>query len=166
MARGPQVALSSGWREELPGELRCAARPQGLQAEGSPPRLGTSRTWRGEPGACPARPVEAYCSGKGENSAGGWGAVWGVSPAMSVGMGSCSPAASPRLGFSCPAGPQGWARCAEVPSPSGAAAPPVQTSVQPQAVSGQWGLGPPRGSPWHGGPCALSCPPSWQSPRC
>lgn len=65
MARGPQVALSSGWREELPGELRCAARPQGLQAEGSPPRLGTSRTWRGEPGACPARPVEAYCSGKG-----------------------------------------------------------------------------------------------------
>lgn len=86
MARGPQVALSSGHRMEgrisWGAELCCL--PRGLEAEGSPPQLATWRTWRGS--LVPARPglQRLIAQGRGENSAGGWG----VSPAMSVGRGS------------------------------------------------------------------------------
>lgn len=62
-AEGPRSGRRTG--EGLPGELCCAARPRGLGAQGSPPRLGTLRTRRGEPGARPARPADAHCSGKG-----------------------------------------------------------------------------------------------------
>lgn len=151
MARGPQVALSPGHRAEgriaWGAELRCL--PRGLEAEGSPPQLATWRTWRGEPGACPARPAEVHCSGKGGKQCWRLGSV--ARHVCREGV-PCSPAASSPLGFNCPAGPQGWPRGTGVPSLSGAAAPPVQTSVQPQAVSGWWGLGPPQGSLRGSGP--------------
>lgn len=126
-ARGPQVALSSGWREELPGELSCAARPQGLQAEGSPLWLGTSRAWQGQPGACLARPVEAHCSGKGGKR------CWRLG--RSLGSVSChvcregvpsSPAASPlpRLQLPCGATGLGPVRRGPLPLRCGSTACP------------------------------------------
>lgn len=152
MARGPQVALGPGHRAEadcLGAELRCL--PRGWRPRSSPPQLAAWRTWRGEPGACPARPAGLIAQEGGKT----------VLEAGSVARHVCregSPAVllPPPPPSQLPCRAQRLAPGHRGPLPSQVRQHRLSDLRPARAVSGWWGLGPPRSSLRDTGP--VLCP--------